>query len=286
MDIAVLADIHSNNIALKTCIDYALQRGVEHFLLLGDYISDCPYPQETMRILYELQKKYHCWFIRGNREEYMIDYRANGEKGWFYSSACGCLLYTYESLTDDDIDFFEGLDSKGRLELAGLPTLTICHGSPTSSRELLYADQENTINILKQLETRLLICAHTHIQGTFTYGDKRMINPGSVGIPWYHNGKTQFAILHGEDGDWKEEFLQLEYDLDTLMREYKESGLEWKAPMWTVIAKEVIKTGVDHTIPILTHATNLCKEETGEANWPHIPEKYWEQAAREKGIVW
>lgn len=30
MNIAILADIHSNYIALRTCIEYALQRDVKH----------------------------------------------------------------------------------------------------------------------------------------------------------------------------------------------------------------------------------------------------------------
>ncbi len=35
---------------------------------------------------------------------------------------------------------------------------------------------------------------------------------------------------------------------------------------------------------VLLRAMELCKEETGKAEWPHIPEEYWEYAVREKGI--
>lgn len=40
MDIAVLSDIHGNHIALKRCVEYALEQGIGHFLFLGDYAGE------------------------------------------------------------------------------------------------------------------------------------------------------------------------------------------------------------------------------------------------------
>ena len=68
-EIAVLADIHNNHVAFEACICLALEKGVQKFIFLGDYISDCPYPQRTMQLLYELEETYDCVFICGNREE-------------------------------------------------------------------------------------------------------------------------------------------------------------------------------------------------------------------------
>ena len=56
--IAVIGDIHSNHIGLERCIKDALSRQVDEFLFVGDYISDCPYPQKTMDIIYEMKKNY------------------------------------------------------------------------------------------------------------------------------------------------------------------------------------------------------------------------------------
>lgn len=285
MNIAILSDIHSNYTALKTCIEHALNRGIIHFIFLGDYVSDCPYPQKTMNLLYELQDKYQCWFIRGNREEYMLDHRKAGEKGWYYSSCCGCLQYTYENLTKHDLDFFEGFDNKGELQIAEYPSISFCHGSLTSTRELLEKDKENTIAVMRNLDTDLLLCGHTHVQGTFKYGNKKLINPGSVGVPWFYGGRTQYAILHGKYGTWEEEYIQLDYNVEKVLEEYRECGLDWKAPMWTVLTQEVLRTGKDRTMSVLIRATELCKTETGKADWPDIPDKYWEQAADEIGIT-
>jgi len=284
MDIAVLSDIHSNYIALGKCVDYALGKGVTNFLFLGDYAGDCPFPQRTMQMLYELNEKYNCWFIRGNREEYMIDYKANGEQGWIIGSSSGCLLYTYENLTNRDLDFFDKLPNHAKMELPGLPSFCYCHGSMNSSRELLYKNSENAKIALDDLETNILICGHTHEQGTFEYGGKKIINPGSVGIPLHYNGKTQFAIIRGTENHWDEEYLQLDYEREIILEEYAPSELSKFAPMWAVLSKEAIKTGKDGTMKALERVIKLCTEETGDAIWPYIPEKYWEQAVREQGI--
>lgn len=262
MDIAVLSDIHSNYIALRKCVDYALNNGVTNFLFLGDYVSDCPFPQRTMQMLYELAEKYNSWFIRGNREEYMIDYRANGERGWITGSSSGCLLYTYENLTKRDLDFFEKLPNHAKMELPELPAFCYCHGSMNSSRELLFKNSENAKNALETIDTNILICGHTHVQGTYEYCGKKIINPGSVGVPWYYNGNTQFTIIHGTENEWKEEYIQLEYEKEIVLQEYATSGLNIIAPMWVVLTKEVLKTGKDATTKALVRAMELCEKET------------------------
>ena len=194
MKIAVLGDIHSNHIALETCIRHAMDQGVDEFLFLGDYISDCPYPDKTMKVVYEMEKKYCCRFIRGNREDYMLNHRKHPEERWTYSSASGNLLYTYENLTERDLDFYERIDIQGIYEKEGYPSFRYCHGSLTSSNELLLP--ENLDKIMSDLDVNLLISGHTHIQETVRFGNKRLIHPGSVGLPWYYEGKTQYMILH------------------------------------------------------------------------------------------
>ena len=40
MKIGVIADVHSNQIAFRACVDYMIKAGCEAFLLLGDFVSD------------------------------------------------------------------------------------------------------------------------------------------------------------------------------------------------------------------------------------------------------
>ncbi|PJJ27297.1 metallophosphoesterase family protein [Lacrimispora celerecrescens] len=95
MDFAVLSDIHGNYIALEKCVEYALSRGVKAFAFLGDYVGELAYPEKTMKMIFEMAEKYNCYFIRGNKEDYWIDYYNNGELGWKdKDSTTGSLLYS------------------------------------------------------------------------------------------------------------------------------------------------------------------------------------------------
>lgn len=84
MDIAVLSDIHGNYVALERCLEYAFPRNINTFIFLGDYIGELAYPERTMKILYDLSIDYKCYFIKGNKDEYWLKYRDDGEKGLQY----------------------------------------------------------------------------------------------------------------------------------------------------------------------------------------------------------
>ena len=109
MRIAAMGDIHSNHIALEACMRWVYQNDIDGIAFLGDYVSDCPYPQKTMQILRNIPPAYKTWFVRGNREDYMLEHRRNLTEGWDYNSQSGSLLYTFENLTGGDLRFFEDM---------------------------------------------------------------------------------------------------------------------------------------------------------------------------------
>lgn len=276
--VAVMADVHNNHVALEACVECALQKGAQKFIFLGDYVSDCPYPQKTMKLLYELNETYDCTFIRGNREEYILDYEKSSEKNWKPGSASGSLLYNYKNLTKRDMEFFASLKNHGAVEYAGYPKLAICHGSPESAKELMFEGEENTRRILSGLETDYLLSAHTHIQFAWEYQGKQLINPGSVGEPWYYGGKAQFALLRSDGAAWRTELLRVGYDVKQVLREFEESGLNAFAPSWARMSRETICTGVDKSTPVLKRTAELCAD---RYVWPDYPEELWEQAIQE-----
>ena len=218
-DFAVFSDIHGNHTAFQACIDYAMGKGITNFVLLGDFVTDCPYPQKTMELIYVLKQYFNTYIIRGNREEYLLNYKNSGAGNWRKGSASGSLLYTYENLTGKDFDFFESLPNYGMYQVKGMPGFEFCHGSPTNTSELLFREKRNTKKVLSHLKSGVLLHGHNHIQGTYMYRGKKAVNPGSIGIPWYYGGKTQFCILHGNGKAWEEEYIQLDYNRKEILRE-------------------------------------------------------------------
>ena len=199
MTAAVLADIHGNYVALNACLKEAFSRHITTFIFLGDYIGELPYPERTMEILYELQRNYQCYFIRGNKENYWLDYQNAGNPLWKAgNSTTGTFLYEYQHLKQRDLDFFQGLNYSEEIILDGLPPITACHGSPYRINEKMLPNSENTYKIMDSVRTPLILCAHSHVQIRIEYEGKCTINPGSVGMPLYHGDRAQFLILRGE----------------------------------------------------------------------------------------
>ena len=235
-------------------------------------------------LIYVLKQYFNTYIIRGNREEYLLNYKKTGEGRWKKGSASGSLLYTYENLTDNDFNFFESLPNYGIFQKKGLPGFEYCHGSPTNTTELLFNEKRNTKKVLTHLKTGMLLHGHNHIQGSYTYRGKKAVNPGSIGIPWGYGGKTQFGIIHGDGKVWEEEYVQLEYNRKEIIREFKASDLCAYAPAWAAVTMHTIRTGVDLNQTVLLRAMRLCEQERGYVKWPDIPEKYWAIALKENNI--
>lgn len=279
--LAVLADVHGSYVALQACLEKAFQEQVDAFVFLGDYLGELAYPRRTMELLYELAAQHTCYFIKGNKEDYWLWHvKTPQEKRCWkeVDSTTGMLYYVYEQLEEKDFTFFEGLVPVKELQFEGLPALTLCHGSPENVKQDLLPDDGKTLEVLKKSPTDIILCGHTHRQYKITWENKKILNPGSVGVPLNSGGKTQFLILTGTNGQWSEEFFSLEYDVERVLRDLKEEKLYEKAPGWCKVTERVLRSGTPSHGKVLKRAMKLCEEATGKCNWPHIPEVYWELA--------
>lgn len=282
MNIAVLSDIHGNYIALERCLDYAKEQGIDTYIFLGDYLGELAYPRRTMEILYDLAEENTCYFVRGNKEDYWINYEACGEKGWKeVDSVTGSLYYTYHNLTKKDKDFFKQMKICGRVEIEGFQTLTICHGSPGNTREKLLPDNENTFELMKADTSDYILCGHTHVQCIIEHEGKKVLNPGAVGVPLESNGKAQFLILHSQGEEWLEECISLDYDVEQVIRQLHESGLDRMAPCWCKVTEHLLIAGKPSHGSVLARAMQYCEKELGHCQWPHVPEVCFERAVAE-----
>ncbi|MCI9541059.1 MAG: metallophosphoesterase family protein [Lachnospiraceae bacterium] len=281
LKIAVLSDIHGNYTALQKCLDYAVNIGVDTFIFLGDYLGELAYPQKTMDILYSIKEKKTCFFIKGNKEDYWLNYEKD-PNGWKeYDSTTGCLYYTYQNLKQKDIQFFKSLLLKEELKFNGLLPITICHGSPRKTNEKLLPGNDNTFQIIENNPSNYILCGHTHKQGKIKHNEKIALNAGSVGVPLDSNGKAQFIILKGTPDIWDYEFISIEYDVEKVVADLHSSGLNKKAPYWCKVSENLLRTGTIPHSMVLARAMAICKDNFGECIWPNIPEECWEQAVRE-----
>ena len=281
MNIAILSDIHGNDIALEECLKYLEERDIDAYCFLGDYTGELPGIEETMKMLYALRSEHECYFIRGNKENYQTDGLGQEHPEWDeFPTTVGMLRYAYEHLTREDIEFFNSLSITKKLSFPGLPDIVICHGSPRKVNEKLLPDSESLKEVTDETDADLIVCGHTHKVMDTMCGNVRVINPGSVGVSIDVPYSYRFLILHGQEGKWEPEFISLPADIDRIVYSMREAGLYETAPYWTRFTELMVtgKNGPYTHAGFLGLAMNICREEHGESTWPRVPEECFEKA--------
>lgn len=279
MRIAAFGDIHSNHIALEACLDAVEKIGVDGIVFLGDYVSDCACPQKTLEVMREAAGKYRCWFICGNREEYMIDH-ADGKNAWKDNSQSGSLLYTYENLTKKDIDAFRKLPIAMKVETDDAPPFEICHGAQWRTRVMALPGTEYLKRMAARMETELMLCAHTHEAFIVNMNGKTIVNGGSLGLPCGGDNAAAFAMIELKRGRWSPTLMRVKYDVDAVVREFYESGFMERGHVWAQAMAKTICTGRDFSMECIELVNRYSKEE----GLPFDTEKLWQRAAVELGI--
>jgi len=284
MRLAVISDIHGNYKALEAFLEYIEEHTVDGIICLGDYLTDSPYPQRTMRLLYAMQEKYPCYMIRGNREQYLLD-NAKKDAGWKqYSSANGVLYYTAQNVTEQDLAFFANLPEERELVLEGYPPLYICHGTPGKLRGNVAVEEGLLDKALQEIPQEYLLGGHSHHQESYESSGKLYVNPGSLGISMDGvGGRAPFAILTAREVsgafEWKEELLSIAYDVDNFLKDFTESGLDEYGLVLNRAVKKSLVTGINYFYMAVEAA---MKE--GNCSIHKAPEEVWNKVADKLGL--
>ena len=283
MRIAAMGDIHSNHIALEACMQWVYRNNIDGIAFLGDYISDYPYPQKTMRIIRNVPEAFMTWFVRGNREDYMLEHRYRLTEEWRRgSSQSGSLIYTYENLSGADLRFLEAMPIGMEVKLDGYPPFSICHGSMQSNKRLIYSDSPDIDDLFDEFATGLLICGHCHEPYIKTRGDKTIINAGTVGNPVYGQQGATIVLIESDGGEWTCEHISVEYDKEAVIEEFQTSGLLYTADVWSraCIASLRDDSGFNYNYECVKLVKKLCAEQDREFD----DEEIWQEAAKRLGI--
>lgn len=281
MKIAVLGDIHSNHIALEACLERIRAERADGIAFLGDYVTDCPYPQKTMRLLRKAAEDYMTWFVRGNREDYLLDHRSKLSEDWHYCSQSGSLLYTYENLTGSDLRFFESMPIGMEVKPERYVPFEICHGSMQNNRELFIGDCKETRAVVGDMNTKLMICGHCHQNYELTVGEKTIVNAGSVGNPLNKRCEATMVMLTAEEGeDWKHRLVYVPFDTEAVIEEFRMSGLLEKANVWSRAYIAALRTGRNYNIEAVDYVAARFRKR----KLPFDDESLWQEAAEKLGI--
>lgn len=288
MKLAVISDIHSNYMALENALCLVGSLRPEGIIFLGDYVTDFPYPQNTLRLLDECRAEFPCWFVRGNREDYLLRHKDNSDDGWKYSSSSGSLLYTYENLTAVDLDRFTAmpvsLDIYPESPDGCIPILTACHASPRATKEWIMNRPALIEVCTSEIAGSVLLCGHTHRSGVTEANGKRVIFCPSVGLPQDHRPGAKFIMLETNRGVWRYRTMTVDFDKDAMAAEFVRSGLVEKAGIWAQCIIKSMYEERDLAARCVALAWRIAASERFDGDTV-LPEEYWERAATELKII-
>jgi putative phosphoesterase len=215
MRVAALYDIHGNLPALEAVIAEVEEARADLVLVGGDIVTG-PLPSETLERLSGLRDRAH--FIRGNADRVLVGDvgEATGPSPWPERQA-----WTRAQLTDDQRSVLAALAHTAALDVDGLGEVLFCHGSPRSDEEIITraTSPERLSEILSGVEQRVVVCGHTHVQFDRMIDGVRLVNAGSVGMPYEDEPGAYWALL-GPDIELR----RTEYDLERAAAAIRASG--------------------------------------------------------------
>jgi predicted phosphodiesterase len=194
--IAALYDIHGNLPALEAVMDDVRLSGADHIVVGGDVVPG-PMPHETLAFLLALDLP--VTFIQGNGEREVLAEMRGGA-----SSAIPQWYRDTMRWVADQVRPYEQLlanlpltvrRSAGRFERA-----LFCHATPQNDTDIFTrrTPEERLRPIFDAADALVVICGHTHMQFDRTIGATRVVNAGSVGMPFCEAG-AYWLLIGPED---------------------------------------------------------------------------------------
>jgi predicted phosphodiesterase len=296
MRFAVLADIHGNLPALEAVLQDLAPLHPDKILVAGDHANAGPFPRETLAAL----QAANCELIRGNHEDYLVDYTSGRWPASMRASQQWApVRWTCAQLSADEVARLAALPEQRILHPDHLPPIRMLHGSLRRANEGL-VPQGNPIaaalfkeaglvaedhplarpaQALAAIEESVLICGHTHIPWIEAWQGKLALNPGSVGAPLTGSPHAQYALLSWQAGGWQAELRAVPYDLARVRRAFLQGGLLEAAPGLGRACLANVETGLNVAWFFVLYAVRLARAR-GAAVEPSIPDPLWEEACR------
>jgi predicted phosphodiesterase len=225
----LLADIHSNTLALNAIFDKVQEEvgKIDYIFGLGDYVGYSCYPNEVIDIV----KKRFDVVIMGNHDLA----GALGNADGFNRDAKTAALWNSEQLTEENRTFLSILEQQHHFHIFPEWSLFVIHGTPVDPINGYLRpdipDQKKDEYLQMIPQSRFMFNGHTHIpmiyKGKGTAGDTIIVNPGSVGQPRDRDPRASACVLYvSEDPNYLEvKWIRAEYNITDLAREMREQKL-------------------------------------------------------------
>lgn len=246
---AVISDIHGNSSALQATIYSAINNGCNSFIFLGDYGTDFIEIHEVLDMIRWCRKNFTTYVIKGNREDYILDYIDGKHPDWDNDPTKQAILIGIQRMTKEDIDFIRSLPNFDVVNLSGLGNVILSHTL------ILNKDLKNFIN---NGNSNILLFGHSHSSGNWYSSNCYIFNPGSAGLS--DDGiSCTYGILEGDNKKpiFSIENVQYDFDKEFQIIDSHQDICGLKAGYWGELLKMSMKLGKQLTVDFLQECARL-----------------------------
>lgn len=184
MRIAALYDIHGNLPALEAVLGEVRALAPDLVIIGGDVVPG-PMPSACLSLLRSVSLPTR--FLMGNGDREVLHARGGTVSAIIPEAFREVIRWSAEALTDEDAEFMRGWPKSVRLD-TGEPAgaVLFCHATPESDTPIFTRETpaDRLVPLFEGVDARLVVCGHTHMQFDRMVGSRRVVNAGSVGMPF------------------------------------------------------------------------------------------------------
>src|ERR1700693_5893195 len=183
MRVAAIYDIHGNLPALEAVLQKVRHEKVDHIVVGGDVLPG-PMPREALERLRDLDAQTQ--FIYGNGEVAVLQQMAGKEPTAVREAYRPIIRWTAQQLHPDHQQWLSTWPKTVTLEIAGLGSVLFCHAPPQNENDIFtrLTPEDRLLPVFEGLTAATVVCGHTHMQFDRKIGPTRVVNAGSVGMPF------------------------------------------------------------------------------------------------------
>lgn len=196
MRVAALYDIHGNLPALEAVLADIRKAGVDHIVVGGDVVPG-PMPRQTIACLRDLDVPTE--FIQGNGDREVVARMRGVETGTVPEKFRPVIDWVAGQLDPDDEQLLASWPKTLHIESPEFGDVLFCHATPRNDTDMFtrLTPDDRVLPVFGALNVPVVVCGHTHMQFDRTIGRIRVVNAGSVGMPFGEPGA--YWLLLGPD---------------------------------------------------------------------------------------
>ncbi|HEY8394826.1 MAG TPA: metallophosphoesterase family protein [Thermaerobacter sp.] len=241
MRVAIISDVHGNLPALEAVLADIDRRSADAVYCLGDVCFKGPHAAECVDRL----RQRGIPTVRGNTDRYL----AGAAAGEVPEQARALLAPWREALGEERLAWLRDLPGHIEATVDGIRVLLV-HGSPRSDEEPILPWPVNGAGqgagapvaleeVLAGVTAGVVCFGHHHLQLAWRHGERLLLGPGSVGMPFDGDPRAAYALLEvdPEGARAQVSLVRVRYDVEATIAAHRRLGFDKVDPGYAAVLR-------------------------------------------------